>query len=114
METKVEKRGRKRLNKSNEDLLNEQKKYQEYMREYMKDYQKNNTELMKNQRLNRNTLKEYNIDDLTKEEFKDNIYSIVKIFNIMKNLDEATIKKFIHRREQIQIFPAKQSNPMIL
>ena len=115
METiKVERRGRKRLNKSNEDLIKDQKKYQDYMRDYMKDYQKNNTELMKNQRLNRNTLKEYNIDDLTKEEFKDNIYSIVKIFNIMKNLDEATIKKFIHRRKEIQIFPSKESNPMIL
>jgi len=115
METiKVERRGRKRLNKSNEDLIKDQKKYQDYMRDYMKDYQKNNTELMKNQRLNRNTFKEYNIDDLTKEEFKDNIHSIVKIFNIMKKLDEETIKKFIQRRKEIQIFPAKESNPMIL
>ena len=87
---------------------------QEYMRDYMKDYQKNNTELMKNQRLNRNTLKDYEIDDYTKIMFRDNIHSIVKIYNLMKSLDEETIKKFIHRREQIQIFPAKESNPMIL
>jgi hypothetical protein len=115
METiKVERRGRKRLNKSNEDLIKDQKKYQDYMRDYMKDYQKNNTELMKNQRLNRNTLKDYEIDDYTKIMFRDNIHSIVKIYNLMKSLDEETINKFIHRREQIQIFPAKESNPMIL
>ena len=74
----------------------------EYMRNYMREYYKQNPIKSRKYRLSCNTRKKYKISEDILNKYKEDIHHIVKITELLNELNTSSISEFLKEYQTLQ------------